>query len=124
MPGWQRFLNGLPQRSRARWALATWHLLCLRLSLFRPREGVGQAAWQSEAGGGGNQARQGAAADLAEARRSVAPRHCRGTRPPRHQELERQALERRLGQECDDTPRPQENGGRVMTPSPAAPTAA
>ena len=31
--------------------------------------------------------------------------HCRRTRSPRHQELERQALERRLGQECDGTPR-------------------
>ena len=49
-------------------------------------------------------ARHGAAADPAEARRSVAPRHGRGIRPPRHQELERQALERGLGQECDGMP--------------------
>ena len=46
---------------------------------------------------------------------TVAPRHCRRTRPPRHQELERQALERGLGQECDGTPRLPDNRGRVMT---------
>ena len=59
--------------------------------------------------------RDSAAADPAGARRSVAPRHCRRTRPPRHQELERQALERGLGQECDGTPRLPDNRGRVMT---------
>jgi hypothetical protein len=69
---------------------------------------------QSEAGGGGDQARQGATADPAEARRSVAPLHCRRTRPLRHQELERQALESGLGQECDGTPRLPDNRGPVM----------
>jgi hypothetical protein len=59
--------------------------------------------------------RKGCVYCTAEARRSVAPRHCRRTRPPRHQELERQALERGLGQECDGTPRLPDNRGRVMT---------